>query len=363
MRVWSVMYNLIGLLVVLFMLMVLYRDVRVNEAEFEKLRLQYAVDYATGAAFTASFEGGNIGISYEDMQNLQIRPSGVMSVFKSMMAMSYNMSLSEDNLNSFDKYISSAVLAVSDGYYIMEPREVDGELEGVRGGTYELKWGLKHPYSFKYSPNIYVAHNISSQSFVLIGQNPDGSLYRSSGNTNKALQERLVAFNANRKIVYDNASKISTINQDITSRINFSIYKRNCLNSLVSDDPDFETKKVACYNSDTTDDEIINPDSTDFVYLPSVQTTSGINPISKPSFLVTLSGVDFAGTQKMESKSVGGYRIANKIRVLAFTENGRKYYCYESQLDDLSRVEQFYNTAEEAARAGYRPHLRYISGS
>jgi hypothetical protein len=77
---------------------------------------------------------------------------------------------------------------------------------------------------------------------------------------------------------------------------------------------------------------------------------------------VTLSGVDFAGSQKLEAKSVGGFTIAKKVRVLAFRKGGEKYYCYEGQIpaSELNLVEQFYNTIDEAAKADYRPHVDYM---
>jgi hypothetical protein len=89
---------------------------------------------------------------------------------------------------------------------------------------------------------------------------------------------------------------------------------------------------------------------------------SGVNEISKPSIFLTVANVDFAGSQKLEAKSVGGFTITNKRRVLGFIDGGIKYYAYENQIPaaKLSLVKQFYNTVDEAAIAGYRPHVDYL---
>lgn len=326
MKAWSTIYNLFGLLILLFMIMIMNRDIRTNERQFQELKLKYAVDYATEAAFLSSLEGGNLGISYEDLQNIKVNPENVLHVFKTVMALSYDMSLSKENLESLDTYISSAVLAVSDGYYISSLREVDTDKLTTRGGEYALRWGLKKPYIVQYGTNRYVSYNISNESWVMAKQTSTGLSLKSG--------EKYMELTNQEGITTVKKNVLKTINQTIMDDINDNVKRRNELYGATG--------------------------SKDFVYLPSIQTASGINTISKPSLFMTLSGVDFAGTQKLEAKSVGGYTVAKKRRVLAFREGGKKYYCYETQLADLSMVDKFYNTVDEASLAGYRPHLDYI---
>lgn len=313
------------------MVMVLYRDVRINEKQFQELRLRYAVDYATEAAFMASLEGGNLGITYQDLQNVKINPENTLEVFKSVLALSYDMSLSKENLKALDQYIASAVLVVSDGYYIASLQEVDTDDDTATGGEYELRWGLKKPFVFGYpadNPIKYVAYNISTESWVLVKPSGNGIQIVS-----KPTYKELVATEG---IAPDKENVLKEINKRIADDINYNINRRNEIYSKMG--------------------------KNDFIYLPASQTINGINAITKPSIFITLSGVDFAGSQKIEAKSVGGFTLAKKRRVLGFVKNGEKYYCYESQIpeSELGLVREFFNTVEEAAEAGYRPYLDYL---
>lgn len=323
----------------MFMLVIAYRDIKTNERQFEELRLQYAVDYAVEAAFASALEGGNLEISYQDLQNVKINPSNVLDVFKSVLALSYDMSLSEENLEQMDLYISSAVLAVADGYYIATLQEVDtGRLSPQRGGEYQLRWGLKKPYAIPYTgvtmtrdgqiPDKYISFNLSTDQWILARQNGnDLELRRGENFTELSL---LYGIAPSREEI------IARINQMIMDDINYHIRERNAFYS--------------------------RHHSRDFVYLPAQVNAEGVNPIQKPSLFITLSNVDFAGTQKLNIRSVGGYTLAKKKRVLAFVKDGVKYYCYESQLpeSELHLVERFFNSIDEAALAGYRPHVDYL---
>lgn len=340
MRTWSVIYNMFGALILLFMVAILHNDIRANEKQFAEIRLQHVMDYATEAAFLSVLEGGNLGISYQDLQNLKVNPSNVLDAFKEVVALSYNIAITPDNMNMLDQYISTAVLAVSDGYYIASIEEVDtGKLAPIRGGEYQLRWGLKKPYAIGYTSNIpsdvanatpdkFVAYNLSTEQWVL-AREVGSTLDLSRGEKYSELMSRYY-------IAPNKKDILARINRMITNDINLNIQKRN--------------------------EAYAKGDAVDFVYLPSQTTLSGVNAITKPAVFITLSGVDFAGTAKLESKSVGGFTVGKKRRVLAFTKAGVKYYAYESQIPtyDLGLVEEFYNTVDEAAEAGYLPHVDYL---
>ena len=326
MRVWDTIFNFFAILILAFIVVSVHRDIRVNEEQLAKIKLDYAIDYATEGAFITSLEGGNLGISYQDLQNVRINPENTLEVFKTILALNYNMSLSTANLNSLDAYISSAVLAVDDGYYIATLQQTDTEEDNMSGGSYKLKWGLKKPYKMAYSGNRYVGYNISSEEWVLV--KPSGSSVSiTSGETWSKLATQ---------------ESIAPTRDLITKEIN----------KLISDDINYNIKKMNEINRDYHKRQ--------FIYLPSATTTSGVNNISKPSLFITLSNVDFGGTQRIEAQSVGGFTIAKKVRVLGFTEGGVRYYCYEGQLPNLNLVEKFFNTVDDAAMEGYRPHVDYL---
>lgn len=329
MRVWATLYNFFAVLLLMFIFMVMYKDIIENERQFEELRLKYAVDYATEAAFVASLEGGNLGISYQDLQNVRVVPENTLGVFKTAILMSYDMSLSEENYSSLDNYIASGVLAVADGYYIATPKQYEDN---------KLSWGLKKPYRIDYGTDTAVAYNLSNENWALV---------RQAGST-LTIQRGIRWNDLPEYVTKPTADEITTkLNKLIMDDINYNIRERNR-----------EKMKVS---STVTTDGIRSKDVNDFVYLPSVQTESGVNTITKPSIFFSLAGVDFAGTHRIEAQSVGGFTVVKKRRIIVFNEGGTNYYCYEGQLDDISRITNFYNSTDEAAKNGYIPHLVNLS--
>ena len=330
-------YNFFAVLFLFFMLVTLHNDIKANERLFQSLRLSAAVDYATEGAFLMSLETGDLGLSYQDMRNVIINPDNTLETFKYILALSYDMGISRETIRMLDNYITSAVLAVNDGYYIAELVEDDKENHDGSGGIYVLKWGLKKPYVIRYNgsgqedPNghRYVAYSLVSENWVYMEQSGN-TLIQDSG-------DRFIQLIGKRGIFPSRERILAKANELISNDINFVIQERNKIYDRIG--------------------------NRDFVYLPSSVTSSGINEVSRPSLLVTLAGVDFAGPEKLEAHSVGGFTIADKVRVIAFRENGQKYYAYEGQIPPNAPIviDRFFNTIDEAALQGYHPHVRYLA--
>lgn len=349
------------------MMVVLYKDIETNQNQFNQLRLDAVIDYATSAGFKSSLKGGDLAIEYKDLENVKLEPENVLNTYKTIILLSYNMSLSEENYDMLDNYISSSVLAADDGYYIATAK---GE------NDMQLTWGLKKPYIVDYSLYlnnkedgtrqkvlpIYIAYNLSSEDWVAI--TTSSKVVSEDTDTVNLNQEGIVIdrgdswtrrYNNNAKLTDYTVTKpsrshvISDINKTIMDDINYNIKYRNSIIEKAEDG----SKKIA-YTSGFDND---------FVYLPAVETTTGINAIRKPSYFTTLSNVTFAGTDKLNAKAVGGETLSRKIRIVGFIENGKKYYAYEGQIpkEEASKVDLMFSDAEEAARRGYYPHIKYLS--
>lgn len=329
MGVWSTFYNFLGALLLGFMLLVMYNDIEVNKKQFEELRLKYVVDYATEGAFLQALLGDNLGISYKDLESVNVTPENTLETFKSIFLMSYDMSISESNMNMLDNYIKVAVLVNNDGFYVADLVEVDTpKLQGA-GGEYELRWGLKRPFATGYpssNPTKYVAYNLSTDFWVMAKKNGSNMEIKYGKDFSELAPEGVFT---TREIINKEVSRL------ITNAINASVKRRNELYGKISDS---------------------------FIYIPSSQTMEGVNSLNKPSMLISVGGVDFVSSKPLEASSVGGFTIHKKKRVLGFTKGGVKYYCYESQLpkSELGLVDDFFNTTEEAAQKGYRPHMDYL---
>jgi len=329
MGVWSTLFNFFGSLMLGFMMLVIYNDISINKKQFEELRLKYVVDYATEGAFMQALLGDNLGISYKDLESVNLTPTNTLETFKSIFLMSYDMSISDENMKMLDNYIKVAVLVNNDGFYVADLVEVDTPSLVEKGGEYELRWGLKRPFAIGYpssSPTKYVAYNLSTEFW---------SMAKKNGSDIEIKYGKDFADLAVEGVFVDRETINKEVSRLVTNAINASIARRNVL-----------------YN------KLDNK----FIYIPSSQTMQGVNSLSKPSLFISVGGIDFLKTDKLEASSVGGYTIYKKKRVLGFVKDGIKYYCYESQLPkaEFGLVDDFFNTVDEAAQKGYRPHIDYL---
>ena len=87
-----------------------------------------------------------------------------------------------------------------------------------------------------------------------------------------------------------------------------------------------------------------------------------VNPIEPPSILLVMRGIDFASSEKINALSVAGFKVTQRVNVVAFvdTVTNKSYYCYESQLRDEERdaccggtgrfhIENYYKDIKDAA--------------
>lgn len=342
MKMWSALFNFFGVFLLLYFVFILHKDIRENQQQFDELRLKYAIDYATEAGFQSAIVSGNLGIDYLDLENVKVKGDNVLPVFKSVMAMTYDIAITDENMSMLDSYISSAVLSDSNGYYLATMQEVDNGNSSEKGGEYELKWGLKRPFVVEYNNGqTIINYNIGTEKWRLAKQVGSdvvietgitwddtiiGTYENCSGFTKEQCRE-----NIRNKMLLE-------VNKRVTEDLNYNIKQRN---------EEFSKHGI----------------KHQFVYLPSTQTEAGVNAIKKPSLFVTMSGVDFAGLKKIDIQSVGGFTIVSKIRVIGFLENGKQFYAYEGQVPDEilnGGSTRFFNNVEEAALRGYEPHILYL---
>lgn len=251
---------------------------------------------------------------------------------KTIVLLSYGLSLSSENYSDLDHYISSAVLATNNGYYIATQKSFNSP---------QLTWGIKKPYSISYNGGEdTVAYDLTDQGWVL-ADNSGGTVTIQNGTQWSQLPPNITQPTSFRIV--------SDINQEIMNDINYSIKQRNIIGTKV-----VSGQAQNIYSRDPANQ---------FIYLPSVQTVTGDNPITKPSFFVTMSGVDFSGTETVSAQSVAGYTVARRRYVLGFIDGGQKYYCYNGQLSNLSEVVAYFRSVTQAANAGYSPNLVDLSKS
>ncbi len=289
------------------------------DRSFQEVRLRYAVDYATEAAFRSALEVQDLGLDYSAMDSVVINPSMVLDTFKALMCISYDMAISRENFAHLENFIPFAVLTTNDGYFITSMQEVHRNTAG--GGEFALTWSIKKPYTMLLG-NILYGFNLHNESWVSVTESPPNVLLIQDGTTFPPGVSREVL-------------QRSIMNQ-ISGDINFVISERNRLNTTMRWDNVFN--------------------------LPSGQTALGVNTLVRPSLIILFQGSDFAGTQRLQTVSVGGFRVRRRDVILGFTEGGVRFYCFEGQLpaDRIHLVEDFFFDMESAALAGFSPHPIFI---
>ena len=156
MKVWSAIFNLIAVLVIALMILAIQKMDAVNDRQFEQLRLSYAIDYATEAAFRATISTDSIGTDYanEGLKEVELNPAMAMPTFYNVLALSYDMSLSDDVKARIEESVATGFICAVNGYYVLEPIEIDRDpYDHEIGGEYTLSFGVKRPYIvYAYDP-------------------------------------------------------------------------------------------------------------------------------------------------------------------------------------------------------------------
>ncbi len=221
-----------------------------------------------------------------------------------------------------ESYIPVAVLACNNGYYITTQSEVDtNKADAVDGGEYRLKWSIKKPYTIQKDTTLYSV-NMNNKHWI-----------SATGSKGSSLNLETGLDYTGKGITADDV--IRTINTKITNDMLFQINQQNSL----KDKWDYK------------------------FYLPPTQTTTGVNAIEKPSLLIIMQGVDIASSHKLDAINIAGLKAIKKKVVLGFEKNGIKYYCYEGQMpeDEIDLIEDYFDSMEDAAKAGYTPNYEYLT--
>lgn len=328
MKVWSAIFNIIAIMILMLLLLVYSNMSTVIQRDFDQLRLNYAVEYATEAMFRTTLKTEDIDTDYVDLDDVKVDSSDALDVFCSMICLSYNMSLSDENFENIENSIAAIALAGNDGYYIGKLSDNDASHgDGILVDSKRLKWSVKMPYIVKQGNYSY-------------------SLNHSNDNWNR------VSLSSNSSSISSSTVHVSTeeslpmgITQDsITHAINTQV--RDSLMAEI--DRKNDNRKGFEYK----------------FFLPDTTTVGHVNSLDPPSILVVMEGIDFAAQQKINALSVAGFKVTKKVNVLAFVdkETNRSYYCYESQLRDEEKdaccggtgnfhIENYYKNMKSAASA------------
>lgn len=365
MRFFSATLTIVGIAIIFLQLMIFNNHYDIIKRDYDSAVLAQAIEYASRAAFAQSLQTGHIGGDYTDMSNITCDPTNTLDTFATMMCLSYDMALTDENKSKITDSIDTAVLVNNDGYYITWLSEVknsslldsvdlrgksEAEIKKIKDkvefdyATYEYKWSPKLPFSHDLSKDGIdetVAFNLVNRNLIICDNNTNMVSPLIKGDSDVATGGYMMA---NGKaypadIVNDNI-KVRVVNTRLTDAINYNI-------SQIAD---------------------IKGGNDYHVSLSSQTTSNGINPVLGNSFLVAISHAEYAGKASLNDAVLSGLRATSKIYYVGFVDkDGTKRYCKNGQIPMSDgkkpdfEVKQKFLTAEEAVRAGYTPHYDYLS--
>ena len=316
MRVWGAIFNIFAVLMMLLMSFAFLNLTRVLDRDFDQARLNKAVEYSTEATFINTLEIEDIGLDYTDIEAIEINTGNSLDIFETMMCFNYDLSVHEENKKLIEDSVATMVLSCNDGFYIIQDIYND-----TGKGEYLLRWSPKIPYLYDDGSNKY-AFNVVKQKWAKVS---------GSGDIEMPLEEGYPPGISHDKV-------LEVLNEQITRNIYVEIENRNANRDI------FQYK----------------------FFLPAETTRAGVNPISGPGILTLIQGARFASKEMIGTVSVSGYKVVEKVNVVAFTEKidgvDKKFYCYEGQMDidDIDtkyKVKNYYRDTRTAAKEEYSPHF------
>lgn len=347
------------------------------QRDFDTARLSYAIEYAEEGAFAQSLQTGNISSDYTDLLNVTSDPTFTLDIFANIMCANYDMAMVEENRQNVLNSIDAAVLVNNDGYYMALLSKIQTGSEDakttVSNETYEFKWSPKIPFTYEMEKggtlnnpiNAAIGFDLHNADLNIYDYDED-KVYKSKGQVNTTIYYEDVTMNGGTFTVQKTSKEGQyaydggTFAQNVVS----DKLKYRVVNNVLANAVNFNIAQVAEKRGGATYN----------VHFPASTTQEGINPVLGNSLIVVISNADYAGKANLTEAVIGGHRATNRVYIIAFEENGTKYYCKNGQLPmttggdipldgtgaPLYYVEKKYLTEYEAALDGYHPHYEYL---
>lgn len=337
MRTLTGIFNLFLIMFIMYACLIMYKDMAVSTKQLEEMKLNTVINYASNSAFNSVVTEGQLAVDKYEMDSITIDPTTVLDVYKTIVLKSYGIGVNKSSLDMMDNYISSAVIALDNGYYIATPKTKNDA---------SLSWGLKKPYIARYDDNTYVSYNLLNERWTGFKELPLNKYILERGQTYEPKLGDKTKLKDYTGVVPERDTVLDIINDNITRDINYNLEERN---KIYEETKDGEV-------------EYYLGGQKEFISLQGLQTNTGVNAITRPMFFTTLTNVDFtASSVKLSAETVGGSDVTIRPKVLAFTENGKKYYCYDGQLPDHIKAEYVFPDTMSAANKGYYPNMKYLT--
>ena len=341
MKVWSAIFNFIGVWILILMISVYYNHLDAIQKDYDTAVLREVIGYAARAAFD---EAINTETTYSDLGRAQIDVKKTLGTFVDIVSLSYNMSMSEENRAHIESYIPSAMFCTYDGYYITKLLDDDST---------DLVWSLKIPYTMTVgnkTVTLQMDREQMDREQMDREQMDREQMDRDEGFVITNVAEGVLPYTGFGMGDGRVGIQIASLNRDIANAR---------INTVITDALSHNIAKISEFRGGKNYR----------VYLPAKTTFSGINTIDGPSLIILLSGGDFAGKASISEAAIAGLKVVKKNWVLGFEDlNGNKWYAYETQLSEKVLTENNFTVVTEpldsvfqAADMGYKPNFEILA--
>lgn len=312
-------FSSLGLVFLIFSFTVLflydYRYLQDSQKDIVQRQVDIQVNYASDAAVDAMLEGsGDLGLDYAKWQYMKINPQVGLDEYLRVFLRGMSMSDSATNRAMVrTQWIPFFMVASYDGYYMAKSTALSEEF-GNKTNKSELIFMPKMPYNIN---NAWSSHNkyTNLDAKDLIKNEDDGKLEVGPLNSEKQEEARVAI-----------QGKLS--------------------NEII--------KALMEYKGSHTN---TSP------YLPKGFTKlNSTNPIENVTVFCYMDNIDILDYNPIDTFGVGAAAATHRDFVAAYINSyGEKVYQYVRLLPANKKhlVQRMYDTAEEAAKAGYEYDYRY----
>lgn len=266
--------------------------------EFQRLRLDVAVNYAVDAAVDEMVAAtSDLHLDYGEHAYLTCDPEVALDTFVTIFLENYGMIDSAQNrLWVTSNYMPAFLVAGYDGYYIAQPTKINSS------GAYDAVFSIKQPYLYRDGSSLY--------------------------SLNLGLQD------------------CKKFESSIVSQVSIPITEfaaRGVINDCVSD-----AFMKTVYNQ-------LDGSMQSAIYIPSdMGTFTRTNPIENTTVIAYITNMPSGYGTNIEAFGIGGARVQHERFVGAYIKDGKKFYQYIDLIDRTTcNLVEVYETPQQAAEAGY----------
>lgn len=321
MKTWLNIANLLALFCLLFFISNGHQELLLYREEYNQLRLSKSTEYATDAAFYESINAKDQNLDYTqihatNMVNAEVNASKTLETFDIVMAANYDMAFTEKSYKTIEDSIGAGVLIGKDGYYKLADTKTGSD-------ETEMRWSPKMPYT----TTVYDGAGGKVATFA-------------------------VTLNTQEYISIDSYGKIKRgRNYSDTGGVLTDEIRKTAISQTLTDAIALSMDSNSTYSGETEKS----------IYIPTTQTFTGINDITTPTLIILIRDAGYAGVQGAQKAALTGIKTIRQIRVITYYDEGILKYCYEFQgAGDDKEIVNYYDTIEDAAKAGALPDYKYI---